>query len=129
MTRVWRAVRIALVVGMIGVTAYSGIAEGIPTARNTASTFQSAAAVLQLVYGGLSIAVLVAMAFRPRAVSALLLAWGVALTAVGTVAPVAWGGQSWAVGAAGGLAVAAIAALVIAAWRAHARSAGSPTGR
>jgi len=118
------AARIALVVGMVAVTAYGGIGDGIPTAREAASVLQLAAAVLQLVYGGLSIAILLAMAFRPRAVAALLIAWGVALTAVGTLAPVVWGEQSWAVGAAGGLATFAIAALVNVGWRAHARSLG-----
>jgi hypothetical protein len=120
-TSIWRALRIALAVGLIGVTAYGGINDGLSTAREAATPLQSIVAAMQLVYGGLSLAVLLAMAFRPRLVNALLIPWAVALAAVGSMAPVVWGEAGWAAGAAGGVATAAVAALVIAAWRAHLR--------
>jgi hypothetical protein len=121
MRRAWRLYRIALVVALLAVTAFGGISDGLTTWREASSPLTSAASAAQLAYGGLSVAALFAMAFRRRSVVPLLIAWAVALTAVGTVASVIWGEQTWAVGAAGGAATAVAAALVVAGWRAHAR--------
>ena len=129
MRRAWRLVRIALVVALLAVTAFGGISDGLRTWREASSPLTSAASAAQLAYGGLSVAALLAMAFRRRWVGPLLIGWAVALTAVGTVASVIWGEQTWAVGAVAGVATAVAAALVVAGWRAHARRDAADEGR
>ncbi|HEX4438543.1 MAG TPA: hypothetical protein VH854_00640 [Thermoanaerobaculia bacterium] len=123
--RLWPVARIALVAALLAVTAYGGINDGLSTLRKAKTPGESAAVAVQIAYGGLSVAALLAMALRPRWVTALLIAWGVAVTATGTVAPVVWGGAGWGAGAAGGAATAAVAWLEIAGWRAHARWRGA----
>jgi len=120
--RLWPVVRIALVVLLVGVTAYGGIEDGLSAARGATTPAESAAAAVQLAYGGLSVLAMLAMALRRRWVAALLIAWGVAVTATGTIAPLVWGGAGWGACAAGGLATAVVAWLVVAGWRAHVRS-------
>ena len=129
MRRVWYVARIALVVALVAVTAQGGIGDGMSAWRGGASSLETAAAAIQLAYGALSLAVLLAMAFRREWVTAVMLAWGVPLTATGTLAPVVWGEQPWVVGLAGGAATAAVVALAIAGWRAHARSAAAAATR
>ena len=93
-----------------------------------ATAGQRVASVLQLLYGALSVAVLLAMAFRPRWVAALLLAWGAALTLTGALATVVWGAQGWGVAAVAGVSIAAVVALVLWAWRAHERASSARRG-
>jgi hypothetical protein len=123
--RLWPVARIALVAALLAVTAYGGINDGLSTVREAKTHAESAAASVQLAYGGLSVAALLGMALRPRWVTALLIAWSVAVTATGAVAPVVWGETGWGAGAAGGVATAAVAWLAIAGWRAHARWRGA----
>lgn len=127
MSRAGRVLRIGFVVALVALCAYAGIEDGMRAFAGAQTAGQRVASVIQLLYGALSVAVLVAMAFRPGWVAALLLAWGAALAVTGGLAAVVWGEQGWAVGAAAGASVAAVAALVVWAWRAHAR-AGAPRG-
>jgi hypothetical protein len=123
--RAWPVLRITLVVALVAVTAYGGISDGLDTVREATTRGQAIGAASQLAYGPLSLVVLLAMAFRPRWVTPLLAAWGLALTVTGTLAPVVWGEAGWGAGAAGGVATALVAALVIAGWRAHLRWGGA----
>jgi hypothetical protein len=127
--RLWPVVRITLVVALVAVTAQGGISDGKSTWREATSALEWTAVATQLLYGTLAVAVLFAMAFRRRWVEPLLYAWGAALTATGTLATVVWGGEGWGVAAVGGVSIAIVVALVVWAWRAHARSVAAAEGR
>ena len=96
--------------------------------RSAETAGQRAASATEILYGVLSVAVLLAMAFRRRWVTPLLVAWGGALTVTGALAAVVWGEAEWWAGAIGGAGVLAVVALVVWAWRAHLRGtrAGAP---
>src|SRR4051812_21396159 len=93
--------------------------------RSAAGAGQRIAATTQLLYGALPVVTLVAMAFRPAWVTALLIAWGAALTMTGTLATVVWGGAGWPIGAVAGVSILAVVALIVWAWRAPRRGASS----
>lgn len=127
MSRAGRVLRAAFVVSIVALCAYAGLEDGLRAFAGAVTAAQRVASVTQLLYGALSVAVLLAMLFRRGWVAALLLAWGAAVTVTGGLAPVVWGEQGWGVGAAAGASVAAAVALVLWAWRAHER-AGTPGG-
>jgi hypothetical protein len=120
-SRAGRIVRIALVVGLVAFCAYAGLGDGMRAWSESRTAAQRVASGTQLLYGSLSVALLLAMAFRTSWVEPLLWAWGTALTLTGTLATVVWGEQGWAAAAAAFASIAAIAALVVWAWRAHRR--------
>jgi len=121
--RVWEVVRVGFVAGLVALCASTGIDGAMNEWRSAETAGQRAASATELLYGVLSIAVLLAMAFRPRWVTPLLVAWGGALTVTGALAAVVWGGAEWWAGAIGGAGVLAVVALVLWAWRAHVRGA------
>jgi len=91
--------------------------------RSVETAGQRIASATQVLYGVLSVAVLLAMAFRPRWVTPLLVAWGAALAVTGALAAVVWGGAEWWAGAVGGAGVLGVVVLVLWAWHAHLRGA------
>jgi hypothetical protein len=130
MSKVWSALRLAAICGLLLLTAYIGVVEGLNTAPSAATTGQYLATATQLLYGVLSIASLVAMGLKHRSAGVLLALWGLAVTATAGLASVAWGGSSILVGLVASGATAAIAGLVFWGWRAHrterSRSAARP---
>ena len=122
MKRLGRYARLVAVVALLILTAYTGIVDGIDAFRGAGTTVERVGAVLQLAYGGLAAAVLIASAIARRWVLPLLIAWGAALTLTGGLAPVVWGEQGVLVGLLGGLCTAGIVALVFWACRSHNRS-------
>ena len=119
MRRVWEVVRVGFVAGLVALCAANGISGGMDEWRSAETAGQRAASVTEVLYGALSVAVLFAMALRPRWVTPLLVAWGAAITVTGALAAVVWGGAEWWAGVIGGAGVLAVVALVLRAWRAH----------
>jgi hypothetical protein len=122
MRRAWEILRVGLVATTVAFCASAGIEDGMRAFTGAATAGQRVASVMQLLYGALSVAVLLAMALRPRWVAALLLGWGAALTVTGALATVVWGEQGWGVAAVAGVSIAAVVALILWAWRAHERA-------
>ena len=132
MKRVGRVVSLAAVVVLLLLTAYTGIADGLDAFRSASSVepLERVAAAIQILYGALAAASLVASAVSRRWVLPLLLAWGAALTVTGGLAPVVWGEQGALVGVLGGLCTAGVVALVFRACRSHNRGvSGRSRGR
>jgi len=128
--RVGRVVSLAAVVVLLLLTAYTGIADGLDAFRSASADrpLERVAAAIQLLYGALAAATLLASALARRWVLPLLLAWGAALTVTGGLAPVVWGEQGALVGVLGGLCTAAIVALAFLAARAHNRRVSGRSG-
>jgi len=121
--RAGEVVRVGFVAGLVALCASSGIGGAMDEWRSAETAGQRIASATEVLYGVLSVAVLLAMAFRPRWVTPLLVAWGAALTVTGAMAAVVWGGAAWWAGAVGGAGVLGVVALVLWAWRAHLRGA------
>lgn len=122
MKRSGEILRVGLVASLVAFCADAGIEDGMRGFAGSQTAGQRVASMTQLLYGALSVAVLLAMAFRPRWVAALLLAWGAALTVTGALATVVWGEQGWGVAAVAGVSIAGVFALILWAWRAHLRA-------
>jgi len=121
---VWRVVRVGFAAGLVAVCASTGIEGGLDAWRSAETAAQRVASATEILYGVLSVAVLLAMAFRRHWVTPLLVAWGGALTVTGAMAAVVWGEASWGAAAAGAVGVLGVVALVVWAWRAHLRATG-----
>jgi alpha/beta superfamily hydrolase len=115
--RVGRLLGLVAIVALLVATAYVGLVEGLDARRSAATIAQRTASVLQLLYGGCAVVTLAAMTIRRSLVRPLLVVWGAALTAVGAMAPVVYGGASILAGVAGGVMVAAVVAAVLWGWR------------
>jgi hypothetical protein len=128
--RFGRFASLAAVLALLLLTAYTGIADGRDAFRSASADrpLERVAAAIQLLYGALAAATLLASALARRWVLPLLLAWGAALTVTGGLAPVVWGEQGALVGVLGGLCTAAIVALVFRAARAHNRRVSGRSG-
>jgi len=114
----WTVSAVLAIAGLIGLALAPRVAAAIPRTA------------IQILYGGLAAASLVASAVSRRWVLPLLLAWGAALTVTGGLAPVVWGEQGALVGVLGGLCTAGVVALVFRACRSHNRGvSGRSRGR
>ena len=132
MKRFGRFASLAAVLALLLLTAYTGIADGRNAFRSASADrpLERVAAAIQLLYGALAAATLLASALARRWVLPLLLAWGAALTVTGGLAPVVWGEQGALVGVLGGLCTAGVVALVFRACRSHNRGvSGRSRGR
>ena len=132
MKRFGRFASLAAVLALLLLTAYTGIADGRDAFRSASADrpLERVAAAIQLLYGALAAATLLASALARRWVLPLLLAWGAALTVTGGLAPVVWGEQGALVGVLGGLCTAGVVALVFRACRSHNRGvSGRSRGR
>jgi len=112
-------VRLWAVVALLLLCVYSGIVDGLDSARSAATPGQRIAGASQLVYGIAAAAALLALLLRRRWSMPLLLVWGASLTLTGGMAPVVWGEQNALVGLIGGASVALIVGLALRACRSH----------
>lgn len=118
--------RVAAIASLLMLTAYTGLVDGSSGLRSALTPGERATIGTQLAYGVCSVAALVAMFVRRRWVFPILVAWGLALTVTGGLAPVVFGGTNVWIGVAGGASVAAVVALVLWGWRKH--TAPAPSG-
>ena len=121
--RFWPAIRLVALVALLAVTAGLGLWEGARVLRDGATTGQRIASAGQLVYGVLAALTLIALLARRPRTTALMTGWGAAVTFVGALAPVVWGGAPLGAGAAAGAATAGVVALAV--WGAKRHLAGS----
>lgn len=128
MKRAREILRVGLVVTFVAFCAWAGIEDGMPAFAGAQTAGQRVASVTQLLYGALSVAVLLGIAFRPAWVAALLVAWGAVLIVTGSLATVVWGEQGWGVAAVAGVSIASVVALIVWAWRAHERASAPRAG-
>jgi hypothetical protein len=105
-----------LVVLLLLATAYLGLTGGFALVREARTFAQQLATGTELLYGVTALLALVAMASRHKSALLLLIVWAAALTATSTLAPVVWGNASPAVGAASGVGVAVVLALILWPW-------------
>ncbi len=118
-----RRIRLFLVTTVLLAAVWFGLKEGIDGFMDAETTFQRWAAASQVLYGALAVASLGAL-FTGRAwLRSGLIAWSLALTMTGTVAPVAWGGAPWSAGLMAGVLTAVVAGVVTWGALAHARNA------
>jgi hypothetical protein len=82
-----------VVIVALRLTAYNGLVEGINATRFPDTPGMKVATATQLLYGVAAVAALLSMRLRPRLVLPILVAWGLAVTATGVLAPVVYAGQ------------------------------------
>lgn len=116
----WQQARFLVVILVLLVMVWFGLKEGVDGIEDAESVPQRIAATIQVLYGLGAVASLWALFTRGAWLRWALLAWAIALTATGTMAPVAWGGAGWNAAVLGGAATAAVAGLI--SWGAVAHS-------
>lgn len=117
-----RRIRLFLVAAVLLAAVWFGVKEGVDGFMDAETTFQRWAAVLQVLYGLLGVASLVALFTRRAWLRPAIMAWAVAVTITGTVATVAWAGSPWRDGFIAGALTALVAGLVAWGALAHAQS-------
>lgn len=113
---------LALLVLLLLLTAFNGLVEGISATHYADTRGMRLATATQLLYGGLALAALGALAFRRRWVFGLLVAWGISVTVTATLAPVVYGGTPVRDGVLAGSITGAVVALILWCWRRLARN-------
>lgn len=117
-------IRLVAVTAVLLAAVWFGVKEGFNGWSGAETRFQHVAAALQVSYGLLAVASLVALFRRHAWLRPIVIAWAVVVTLTGTVATVAWGGGPWIGGILAGAITAVVAGLV--AWGAM-RASFTPT--
>jgi hypothetical protein len=101
----------------LAASAFGELRDGLGNVRQANGSSVLFESILQLASGVFSVAAVVAIWVRRELVFSLLVAWGVTITAVASLAPVVFGGESAGVGAAAGLSTAVVVGFLIWAWQ------------
>jgi len=109
-----KPLRVVIPAVLIAALSAWGSISAVDEWRYAAGAGQVIATVTQAAYGVFGILVGWAALWRPRALGLMLRLWSVSVIATGALAPVVWGEEKWIVGLWGGLASAALVALL--AW-------------
>lgn len=98
-------------------TGYVGLRDGLTGTHEALGAGQWATTTTQLLYGVFAILTLTSMGARLRIATRFLYGWCIATTLTSGLAPVVYGGATLIVGAAGGVAGAIIAIIVLWLWK------------
>jgi len=117
-----RTITQGLAVAVVALSVVVGIPGGCSDLSEASSPGQLVVTIADLTFGTTGLAALVGYhQRRPWALAAIYL-WAGSIVVAASVAPVAWGGSEAWTGALAGSATAAVAAWVVATWRARLRS-------
>jgi hypothetical protein len=116
MPKVLLVLRYSVVIVALLLTGYKGLVEGVNATHVADTPGMKVATATQLLYGVTAVAAILAMRLWPRLVFPILIAWGLAVTATGALAPVVYAGRPLGWGVSGGALTGAVVSLLLWAW-------------